>query len=100
MIKINNLKNKSRKIVKKYRNKNNNNKKNNNNNKKHLKHKKTVKNVSKNNVKSETKSQKGGEVQNLANFDYEQLSISKYINTQIDWNNSPGIPPKPSCSIS
>ena len=61
--------------------------------------KKIWKNVSKNDVKSGTTSQKGGEVQNLANFDYEQLSISKYINTQIDFGNSGGIPPKPDCII-
>ena len=88
MIKINNLKNKSRKIIKKYRK-----------NKKNLKHKKTVKNISTNKDTTNVKPQKGGEVQNLANFDYEQLSISKYINTQIDFGNSPGIPPKPDCII-
>ena len=89
MIKESKLKNKSRKIIKKY-GKNNN---------KNLRHKKTVKNSIKNEEKAGIKSQRGGEVQDLANFDYEQLSISKYINTQVDWGSCPGQPPKPSCSI-
>lgn len=86
MIKESKLKNKSRKIVKKY-GKNNN---------KNLRHKKTVKNI-KNFVG--IKSQRGGEVQDLANFDYEQLSISKYINTQVNWGSCPGQVPTPNCSI-
>lgn len=90
MIKESKLKNKSRKIVKKY-GKNNN---------KNLRHKKTVKNSIKNvgNMIA-VKSQKGGEVQDLANFDYDQLSVSKYINTNVDYGSSPGIPPKPDCTL-
>ena len=91
MIKESKLKNKSRKIIKKY-GKNNN---------KNLRHKKTVKNSEnvKNVGKSSEKSQKGGEVKSLNDFDFDQLSISKYINKDVDWGSCPGQPPKPSCGI-
>jgi hypothetical protein len=91
MIKESKLKNKSRKIIKKY-GKNNN---------KNLRHKKTVKNSEnvKHIGKSSEKSQKGGEVKSLTDFDYDQLSISKYINKDVDWKSCPGQPPKPSCEI-
>ena len=89
MIKESKLKNKSRKIVKKY-GKNNN---------KNLRHKKTVKNIKNVGNMVEVKSQKGGEVNSLSHFDYDQLSVSKYINTNVDWGSCPGSPPKPSCGI-
>ena len=91
MIKESKLKNKSRKIIKKY-GKNNN---------KNLRHKKTVKNSEnvKHIGKSGLKSQKGGEVKALTDTDYDQFSVSKYIDKEVDWGSSPGIPPKPDCTL-
>jgi hypothetical protein len=91
MIKESKLKNKSRKIIKKY-GKNNN---------KNLRHKKTVKNSEnvKHIGKPSEKSQKGGEVKSLTDFDYDQLSISKYINKDVDWGSCPGVCPKPNCTL-
>ena len=88
MIKESKLKNKSRKIVKKYRK-----------NKNNLKHKKTIKNGRQNKEKYSANLQKGGEVNSLSDFDFSQISVSKYINTQVDWGASPGVPPQPSCEI-
>ena len=74
----------------------------------------TKKNNNKNNHKFKnnkfkklTKSQKGGnslskekfEVQSIRNFDFDRLSLSKYINAEIDWGIMPGPPPKPDCTI-
>jgi hypothetical protein len=74
------------------------------NNNKTNKHKYNNKN---NKFKKLTKSQKGGnsfnkekfEVQSLNNFDFEKISISKYITADIDWGIMPGPPPKPDCTI-
>ena len=89
MIKESKLKNKSRKIVKKY-GKNNN---------KNLRHKKTVKNIKNVGNMIDVKSQKGGEVKSLSDFDYSQLNVSKYINANVDWGSSPGQAPTPNCTL-
>ena len=88
MIKERKLKSKSRKIIKKYV-KNHN---------KNLRYKKTVKNVE-NVGKSVVKMQKGGEVKALNDVDYDNLSISKYINKEVDWGNFNGSPPTPDCTL-
>lgn len=88
MIKVNKLKNKSRKIVKKY-GKNN----------KNLRHKNTFKNIKNVGNMVDVKSQKGGEVNALSDFDYSQFNVSKYINAQIDWGSSPGQAPTPNCTL-
>ena len=82
-----------------YLTKKNNNKNNNKNNKQ--------KYNNKNKFKKLTKCQKGGnsvnkekfEVQSLTNFDFSKISVSKYINANIDWGIMPGPPPKPECTI-
>ncbi len=54
-------------------------------------------------IDSESK-QKGGnvkekfEVKRLADIDYSQFSLSKYINANTNWGNSPGPPPM-DCTI-
>ena len=86
MIKESKFKNKSRKIIKGYKNKNKN---------KYLRHKKTVKNAGIINLKI----QKGGEVKALSDFDYNQLNLSKYINANVDWGTCPGAPPMDCCIL-
>ena len=51
--------------------------------------------------------QKGGnnnskekfEVKRLADIDYSQFSITKYLDTDIDWGSSPGPPPTDCCIL-
>ena len=37
------------------------------------------------------------EVKRLADIDYSQLSLTKYLNADTDWGNSPGPPPMDCC---
>ena len=59
--------------------------------------------VSDSTIDAESK-QKGGnvkekfEIKRLADIDYSQFSLSKYINTNTDWGSAPGPPPM-DCSI-
>jgi hypothetical protein len=48
--------------------------------------------------------QKGGnkekfEIVRLADIDYSQFTLSKYVNTDIDWGDSPGKPPTTCCIL-
>ena len=82
-----------------------------NNNKYKNKFKKLTKKNYKNyqnykNYKTYQNGQKGGnsskekfEVQSLSNFDFDKISLSKYVNANIDWGIMPGPPPKPDCTI-
>ena len=73
-------------------------------NNKHNKNNKNYKNNK--NKKLTQKKQKGGnekkekfEVQSLNNFDFDKVNLSKYIDSNVDWGNMPGIPPQPDCTI-
>jgi hypothetical protein len=39
------------------------------------------------------------EVKKLTDIDYSQFTLSKYVNTDIDWGSCPGPPPAPDCCI-
>ena len=39
------------------------------------------------------------EVKRLSDIDYSQFSLSKYMDTDIDWGNSPGKPPLDCCIL-
>ena len=39
------------------------------------------------------------EVTRLSDIDYSQFSISKYLDTNIEWGNSPGKPPMDCCIL-
>ena len=48
--------------------------------------------------------QKGGnkekfEIVKLADIDYSQFTLSKYVATDIDWGDSPGKPPTTCCIL-
>jgi hypothetical protein len=74
-----------------------------------LKQNKNKKYKCKNKLKKLTQKQhqKGGssskkenfEVQSFNNFDFNKISVAKYINSNVDWGTCPGIPPKPDCTI-
>jgi hypothetical protein len=93
MIKEVKLKNTKHKKIANFKNdKNKSNIKYNNNN-----------NTKKTKTKINNKYQNGGnkerfEIVKLADIDYSQFTLSKYVKSDIDWGNSPGRPPD-TCSI-
>ena len=65
----------------------------------------TNKKTKKNNNNNNLKNYKGGnrqehfEIRSPQNIDYDKYRLAKYVNTQIDWRNMPGTPPRPDCCI-
>ena len=89
-----NKKNLKNNKLKNHKNHKNNKLKNNKNNSPKITNKKTKKNKMTGGSRRER-----FEVTSLNDFDFSKISISQYVNANIDWGIMPGPPPQPDCCI-